>query len=388
MERALAHVEEIRSVRPIQDADNIELITVLGWQCIAKKGEFKAGDKAVYIEIDSLVPSDDVRFSFLESKKFKVKTMKLGRFEGGIVSQGLALPLTLFPEIQDANIGQDVTKKLRITYSDSKDAALKKNYTSNDYIAAILKKEASKNLLLRFLLKFGVFKKLIVKYYLKHRKDVIGWEPFPVWIHKTDETRIENIPDILKDKQPWSITEKLDGTSCTFYVEKNGKSYDFGVCSRNRKLLSKDNAYWEMAEKYDIKDVLELFAKRKNISRIILQGECVGPGIQGNHYSLKDRELYIFNLYIDFNGAMVRLSNREMSIFCEVYGLNTVPILDSLDSMYLPDTIEEIKAAADGQSKLNEGVIREGIVYRTLDGQRSFKNVSNKYLLKKKRGKN
>lgn len=385
MDRALAHVEEIRSVRAIEGADNIELITVLGWQCIARKGEFKVGDKAVYIEIDSLVPSDDLRFGFLESRKFKVKTMRLNKFEGGIISQGLALPLSLFPEIQNAEIGQDVTKELRITYLDSTDAALKKNYSSEDFIKAILKKEASKNHILKFLMKFGLLKKFIINYYLKHHRDVIGWEPFPNWIKKTDETRAENIPEILQDRQPWNMTEKVDGTSCTFYIEKNGKSYDFGVCSRNRKLLSKDNTYWEMAAKYDIKEILEALAKKKDIPRIILQGECAGPGIQGNHYKLEERELFVFNLYLDINGEMVRLGNTEMNMFCECYGLTTVPFLGST---YLPDSMDDLKASADGQSKLNENVIREGIVYRTSDGKRSFKNVSNKYLLRKKKGKN
>lgn len=96
-ERALAHVEKIEWIRPIGGADNIELIGVLGWVCIAKKGEFNVGDMAVYIEIDSKCPETDERFAFLANKKFKVKTMKLGKFK--VISHGISLTIITFPRI-------------------------------------------------------------------------------------------------------------------------------------------------------------------------------------------------------------------------------------------------------------------------------------------------
>ena len=123
-ERALAHIEKIEWIRPIEGADNIELIGVLGWICIAKKGEFNVGDLAVYVEIDSKCPSEDERFAFLESKHYKVKTMKLGKFK--VISQGLALPITLFPELNGKTIGTDVTETLKITYSCEEDIKRKK----------------------------------------------------------------------------------------------------------------------------------------------------------------------------------------------------------------------------------------------------------------------
>ena len=113
--RALAHIEKIEWVKPIEGADNIELIGVLGWGCIAKKGEFKPGDYAVYIEIDSLCPATDERFAFLESKKYKIKTMKLSKFN--VISQGIALPLSWFEELKGKKQGEDVTDILGITYA-------------------------------------------------------------------------------------------------------------------------------------------------------------------------------------------------------------------------------------------------------------------------------
>lgn len=112
-ERALAHIEKVEWVKPIEGADNIELIGVLGWVCVAKKEEFRPGDIAVYIEIDSKCPENDERFAFLATKHYKVKTMKLGKFK--VISQGLALPITLFPELTDRAIGTDVTNELKIS---------------------------------------------------------------------------------------------------------------------------------------------------------------------------------------------------------------------------------------------------------------------------------
>lgn len=110
-DRALAHIEKVEWVKPIKGADNIELIGILGWVCVAKIGEFKVGDVAVYIEIDSKCPENDERFAFLAAKHYKVKTMKLGKFK--VISQGLALPVTLFPELVNKNIGDDVTNELK-----------------------------------------------------------------------------------------------------------------------------------------------------------------------------------------------------------------------------------------------------------------------------------
>lgn len=123
-ERALAHIEKIEWVKPIEGANNIELIGVLGWVCVAKKGEFQIGDLAVYIEIDSKCPENDERFEFLANKKYKVKTMKLGKFK--VISQGLALPLSLFPELVDQIINNwlHFTKRLLVKFH--------RAYKSND----------------------------------------------------------------------------------------------------------------------------------------------------------------------------------------------------------------------------------------------------------------
>ena len=130
-ERALAHIEKVEFVRPIDGADNIELIGILGWVVIAKKNEFKVGDLAVYIEIDSKCNESDERFEFLASKHYKIKTMRLGKFKP-CFSQGLALPLSLFPELNGKKIGDDVTKELKVTYSSLDDIQRKSSTNKED----------------------------------------------------------------------------------------------------------------------------------------------------------------------------------------------------------------------------------------------------------------
>lgn len=379
-ERALAHVEKIAWIRPIEGADNIELIGLLGWCCISKKGEFNVGDLAVYIEIDSKCNELDKRFEFLESKHYKVKTMKLGKFN--CFSQGLALPLSLFPELSNKKIGDDVTKELKVTYSSLEDIQRKSSSNNKEdkykSMAQRHQKLFSKPII-RKIMKYKLGRMIMFILFGKKKDNP---KEFPKWIVKTDESRVENCPFYLQSDDKWIKTEKLDGTSCTFAVEKNKKGYEFIVCSRNVIQIDRDqscyhesNIYWELADKYNVKDILTKFAKENNLNRVVLQGEGVG-NVQSNPYKLDDNRLYVFNLIVDG----VRYSTVDMARFCITNDLIHVPIID--ESYTLPKTMEEMKLEADGYSEINPKVKREGFVYRSLDGQKSFKNVSREYLLK------
>lgn len=382
-ERALAHIEEIAWIKPIDGADNIELIGVLGWVLIAKIDEFKVGDKAVFVEIDSKCPADDERFAFLEKKHYKVKTMKLGKFK--CFSQGLALPLTLFPELSDRKLGDDVTKELRITYSSEEDRKRKSNKVDPNakYKAmAARHKEFFSKPIIRKIMRYDIGRKLLFLFFGKKKDNP---KQFPSWIAKTDENRIENCPFYLESNEEWVQTEKIDGTSCTYAVDrmKRGKNkFEFVVCSRNVRQADRDqecyhdsNIYWELADKYNIEKVLSDYAIANNYDRVVLQGEGTGS-VQGNPYKLKDNRLFVFNLVVEG----IRKGTQEMAKFCEENSLEHVPIIN--EHYKTPDTMEEIKLEADGFSLINPKVKREGFVYRSLDGQQSFKNVSREYLLK------
>ena len=209
---------------------------------------------------------------------------------------------------------------------------------------------------------------------------------FPNWITKTDEVRCENVPHELDNKKPLYAHEKIDGTSTTFGLWRKGRrKFDFAVCSRNIRQLSykqacffgEDNPYWEMALKYSIEDKMRTYAIANDLNTLVVQGETVGYKLQGNPYRLEGRELYVFNFICDGK----RMDSREGAKIVESWGMKWVPLL--CDNFICPDTMEELKKFADGQSVLNPDTIREGCIYRDSANTRSFKNVSNLYLLGK-----
>ena len=106
-ERALAYVVAIDEIKPIKGYDRVEYARTNGWWVVISKGDdLKVGDLCVYFEIDSRVPSTDERFAFLAKRDYRIKTQKMCK----VISQGLLMPLTYFPELAGCEVGADVTK--------------------------------------------------------------------------------------------------------------------------------------------------------------------------------------------------------------------------------------------------------------------------------------
>jgi RNA ligase (TIGR02306 family) len=340
MERKLATVRRIKEIIPIEGADRIELAVVDGWKVVvAKDVQHKVGDLVIYCEIDSFLPIRE-EFEFLRKSSFK----KMGDQEGfrlrtakmkGQISQGLILPIFVLNP-PDTNIyvqpfeGLDVTEMLDI-----------------------------------------------VKYEPPIPANLAGKVKglFPSFLIKTDEERVQNIAVeysalCFQSKHQFYVTEKLDGSSATFYIN-NG---EFGVCSRNLELLeTENNSFWKVARELKLEENLRALEKN-----ICLQGELIGEGIQGNPYGIKGQTVRFFSVYqID---SRTRLGIKDLEDICFMIGLQTVPILES--NFLLPNTIEEMLQYAEGKSALNPKTEREGVVVRSLDGTISFKAISNKFLLK------
>ena len=386
-ERELAYVVRVGWVAPIEGADNIELIGINGWTCIAKKGEFKEGDLAVYFEIDSKLPEADWS-AFMASKNYKVKTMKLNKFK--VVSQGLALPLSTFGwEQEDSLEGEFLTKNLGVTYAVAEDNVRKANSVDKYKKMCQRRPDVFKKPVVQWIYKHEWGKKILFMLYGK-KKDTRNW---PAWVVKTDEERVQNMPWILNDKGPWFATEKIDGTSTTFTMKGFGKKREFYVCSRNVNFDTPDkkenggyydtNVYIEMAEKYNVEEVLAsiLDANKKDLDFVTLQGETYGDGIQKRTYGLKGHDFMAFNLIYGYkDGRVKRFNPVEMTnILTTEYSIPCVPIVEY--GKILPDTVEEILEYATGPSVIDGGM-REGIVFRDEMGERSFKAVSNEFLLK------
>lgn len=378
--RALAYIQHVTNIRPIDGADNIEQCNVLGWNLICKKGEFHEGDPCVYIEIDSKVPERE-EFEFLRAKGFKVKTMKLGKFN--CISQGLAMPQSAFKELAGLSEGTDVTDILGIKYSVQEDNARKGNGDPNAKYKSMAARHQKifKKKWARWMMRRSWGRKVMFFFFGKKKDNPRG---FPTFVSKTDEERVENQPWRIGDGKTYLATEKLDGTSCTYALERKGRNkFEFYVCSRNvrqqdekQECYHDHNIYWDLAFKYNIEQHLKDFLNQfPQLKWVCIQGEGVGS-VQGNPLKLTEDDLYVFNFKESQTG---RWSSMAGAGQVREWGMKWVPILGEVQ---MPDTMEELKVLATGKSKVNPEVMREGIVYRSLDGSDSFKNVSREYLIK------
>lgn len=342
--RKLATIRVANTLNPIEGADAIEAVRVDGWVCVAKKGEFQVGDKGIYFEIDSFLNGQDERFNFL-SKQFitfegkkgaRLRTIRLR----GQLSQGLFLPLAKFPELQDMEVGTDVTEMLGVSKWEPPMPA-------------------------------------------QLAGEVIG--VFPHYVKATDQLRCQNlIQEIEVDNkgQEFEMSVKLDGSSMTVYrfdraTDKEGNRFlDFGVCSRNYNLRETEkNSLWRVANKNKMREALDFIGRN-----LAFQGEIIGEGIQGNNERLSGQDFYLFDIYdIDNQKYLAPDERQEIVRLLNANGLpiKHVPIVGRI---VLNHSVDEILAMADGHSLNNAN--REGLVFKRLDGQFSFKAISNWYLEK------
>ena len=407
-QRELAYVVLIDKIEPIIGSDNCESAVVGGWHIMVRKEQFKPGDPAIYFEIDSKVPADKECFAFLEKRHYKVKTQKFTfGGKGNFISQGLLMHAEDFgwhiapalhvegydtPYIVDdeshshhvENESRFLTQKLGVTYAEDEDNSRKSAPVDKYKKMAQRHPSIFKKSWVRWLMKRAWGRKLMFMFFGKKKDKKNGW---PSWVQRTDEERIENMPFVLNNKNPWIATEKIDGSSTTFTMKRSKhKKKDFYVCSRNVCFDSVDkpcyydtNIYWEMAQKYHMFEVLsQLLDVLPAAEWITIQGETYGEGVQRNTYGLTGHDFMAFNLITSDKG---RWNSCEMKEILEKgYNIPCVPILN--DSYILPDTVEELREYVNSQPSVINGEMKEGIVCRSPDGIHSFKCVSPEYLLK------
>ncbi len=333
-ERQLATIRKISEVRAIPEADKICAYGVDGWFVVDSVGKYQVNDLIVFLEVDSWVPTELAPFlskgkeprEFQGVKGARLRTVKLR----GQISQGLILPLSVLDNVESELFeGLDVTCPLNI---------YKWERPMNAQLAGMARGN------------------------------------FPALVPKTDQARIQNLtrnfPKLQEDT--WSITEKLDGSSCTFYLDKEG---EFHVCSRNLDLKQTEgNTFWQLALQLDIEGIM----RRHTLLGMAIQGEMIGEGIQGNQYKTR-LDFYVYDMYNTSTGEYILPIQLEAA--CKRLGLKHVPILVS-NTDIKQQTIQSIIDFAEGKSQLN-GSEREGVVFKSNTvHDLSFKAISNKWLLK------
>jgi RNA ligase (TIGR02306 family) len=324
----LASIQAITEIRPIEGAERIEAATVLGYQTVIKKDEFRSGDQCVWHEPDTVV-AERPEYEFLRNQGFR---LKVSRFRGQ-VSQGLALPLSVLPP-NHYSIGDDVTELTGI-------CKYEKPLSAN--MAGIAK------------------------------------GAFPTWMRRTDEPNLRSFPTALEEfvGRECVITQKVDGTSGTYYF----RGGEFGVCSRNLELLDDPSVlFWRVARECRLRDALEKLG-----GDFALQGEVHGEGIQGNHLGVKGVRFVAFNLFDISN--YVYASHNALAEFCAV---NNLPVVREVWRGEFRFTLPELVALANAQDYAPARPA-EGIVIRPVEearsvvlesGRLSVKVISERYALK------
>lgn len=347
--RKLASIQSVGAVEPIEGADAIEKIRVLGWWVVTKKGEHRAGDKVVYCEIDSLLP-ERPDFEFLRKScfrpaivasgqvllpaGFRIKTIKLR----GQVSQGICFPLSILPEGASTEEGADVTSALGIVKFDPPLPAS---------LAGRVK------------------------------------GTFPGFVPKTDETRVQVLEHVIARHRgkTFYMTEKVDGSSVTAYLHGG----EYGLCSRNQRLDEDDlgNGMCRVAKDLGLREKLTRARDELGVD-LALQGEILGPGIQKNKYALKEPTIRFFNV-VDLSAR--RLFDHARML--EILGRLDLQPVPQLGTITLDHSVDQLVELSIGDSLLNPKTAREGIVLRPLTdeddpdlGRLSFKAINPRFLLK------
>lgn len=337
MKRKLASIQEIIDLQSIPNADKIELATVEGWRAVVKKGQFRIGEKIIFCEPDSILPQKDIFSDFTKNGLYRIRTIKLR----GCISQGIIFPLNADLFLSTLPIGTDITELLGIT-----------------------KYEKPISVQLRGRVRCALSR---------------------LAVPKTDETRVQNIPDVLERHKykEFYITEKIDGASMSCYIDPETGLH---VCSRNVDLAPdfehkyNGNAYWKYATEHNLEEIL------KQLGNVALQGELYGENIQGNPLKLTGQYYRVFNIW-DMTNHLY-LDRNTMLDAIDTFGLGKDFLVPEIGKIILDHTVDNLLDMANGKSVLSNE-LREGLVFRPKEedidvkiGRLSFKAVSPKYLLK------
>ncbi|ARV76938.1 putative RNA ligase [Pseudomonas phage Phabio] len=405
-DRKLARVVVIDDVVEHKNADKLELCIVGGWQCVSAKGNFKKGDRAVYCEIDSLLPTDYADFNFLENRNSDNRQIKGKRYHRLLtaklrkeLSQGLLIPVPA--KFKDAPVDTNLTLELGILKYEGKPTPEQRERDSRPKTAYVR----------------------LASWFLKGLSGALL--PWPRQLIKSDQDRVQNKSTAFETAKAagtkFEVTYKLDGSSMTSFLINDEGTLRSGVCSRNYELQlgGKEYSFWDKLRLYigttmmrnrrffetwkwnkvewvntsaGVSDnFTEAYTKLKIADKlwkyyqdtgvaITVQGELIGPTIQQNFEGVEDNQYYIYTVYKDGYKEVLPAEAREI---VKALGLKYIPLID--EEWVIPEdwTVQDILKMAEGQRAFNQSkqTFREGLVFKGTDEVISWKAISNSYLL-------
>jgi RNA ligase (TIGR02306 family) len=321
----LATVEKIAEVKKHPDADRLDLVKILGYQCVAQRGLYTGGETIIFIQPDTVLPEEDWTEEYRKYSPKRIKAVKLR----GEWSEGIIVPLDIVSHRINSNhivsVGTDVGDQLGVT-----------------------KYEAP----------------------LPSDGSAIGGLPFG--IPKTDEERFENLVGKLPLGEKVDITLKIDGQSVTYFYNVNEDR--FGVTGRNYEVpADSPNRYSIHVDK--VRDKIVAFCKANNVS-LAFRGESYGNGIQKsgkNPHSQLPSGFACFNIYkIEEREYAHKGDKFYYEDVCNEIGIETVPMVEK--DVELTESL--IKKYSVDLKKLN-GQPFEGVVVK--HSTDSFKIINKTY---------
>lgn len=294
------NIIEISEVRPHDNAERLEIVPVGGWQAVVKKGQFKPGDRAIYIQPDYMVPTALEEFSFLHKPERDQHRLKAVRLRG-VLSYGLLIPV---PErLQGRAVGDDVMSDLDI----------------ERYEPPVTNAGA----------------------------DDLPPDQWPdVYASKFDVESLQNYPDVFKDGDPVIITEKIHGGNMRA-LYSNGVFY---LGSRTRWLKPDSNHIWKRAA--DATPALRQFCEAH--PGLVVYGEVYGS-VQSLKYGATSGEVRF--------RAFAALDKGRWCDMAALYGLFELHKVPTAPKLYDgPFSMAVVTALAEKDSTLCDGQMMEGVV--------------------------
>lgn len=317
-------VIEIEQVLPHANADKLEIVPVGGWQAVVKKGQFRVGDRAIYIEPDYTVPTSRPEFSFLAKEGKDRHRLKAVRLRG-VLSFGLLLPLP--DDVADAEVGECVMERLEIERYEPPMKAFRGGDDGQE----------------------------------------LSEENWPaVYAPKFDVENLQNFSSIFEPGEPVIVTEKIHGANARYLYHNDVMLWG----SRSRWLKPDADNIWSRAFTDQIRSWCVAHPDTT------LFGEVFGP-VQSLKYGESEPRFAAFAaLYKD---QWIPL--RDLFDSLEESGVPHVPVL------YSGPFIDDLRNLAEGDSRVGgNGHLMEGIVIVPVAERRDpnigravLKYISNRY---------